>query len=99
VEQNYALAGEWYRRAAHHAPNLGGAGQARNRLGRLFLKGKRVNKNYVQAYLWLYVGGVMDLTEVTAQMTPAQEAGKIPCAIRRANYDDLGRLNLKAANV
>jgi hypothetical protein len=66
--------GEWYRRAAHHAPNLGGAGQARNRLGRLFLKGKRVNKNYVQAYLWLYVGGVMDLTEVTAQMTPAQIA-------------------------
>jgi hypothetical protein len=29
----------------------------------------------------------------------ASEAGKIPCAIRRANYDDLGRLNLKAANV
>jgi hypothetical protein len=74
VEQNYALAGEWYRRAADHAPNLGGAGQARNRLGQLFLKGKRVNKNYVQAYLWLYVGGVMDLTEVTAQMTPAQIA-------------------------
>jgi len=74
VEQNYALAAEWYRRAADHAPNLGGVGQARNRLGQLFLKGEGVNKNYVQAYLWLYVGGVMDLTDVTAQMTPAQVA-------------------------
>lgn len=74
VEQNYALAAKWYRKAADHAPNLGGAGQARNRLGQLYLKGEGVDKNYVQAYLWLYVGGVVDLTDVAAQMTPAQIA-------------------------
>lgn len=39
VEQNYRLAAEWYRKAAEHVPDLGGAGQARNRLGLLYMQG------------------------------------------------------------
>ena len=35
VEQNYKVAAEWYRRAAEHIPDLGGAGQGRNELGLL----------------------------------------------------------------
>jgi TPR repeat protein len=27
VKQNYVLAAEWYRKAAEHVPNFGGAGQ------------------------------------------------------------------------
>src|ERR1700722_8493356 len=35
VSQNYALAAKWYRKAAEHVPNRGGAGVARNNLGLL----------------------------------------------------------------
>src|ERR1700757_686306 len=50
VEQSYALAAEWYRKAAEHVPNLGGAGQGRNNLGNLYMEGLGVPKDYVQAY-------------------------------------------------
>jgi TPR repeat protein len=52
VEQNYALAAEWYRKAAEHVPNLGGAGQGRNNLGLHYMDGLGVPKDYVQAYMW-----------------------------------------------
>jgi TPR repeat protein len=52
VTQNYALAAKWYRKAAEHVPNLGGAGQGRNNLGMLYLDGLGVPKDYVQAYMW-----------------------------------------------
>jgi uncharacterized protein len=51
VTQNYALAAMWYRMAAEHVPNLGGAGQGRNNLGMLYLDGHGVPQDYVQAYM------------------------------------------------
>jgi TPR repeat protein len=74
VEQNYTMAVEWYRRAANHAADLGGAGIARRSLGRLYFEGQGIPKDYVQAYMWLYVGGVMDLEDVKSKMSPAQLA-------------------------
>jgi TPR repeat protein len=58
VEQNYAIAAEWYRKAAEHVPNLGGAGGGRNNLGNLYMEGLGVPKDYVQAYKWFSLAGV-----------------------------------------
>jgi hypothetical protein len=52
VEQSYVLAAKWYRKAADHVPDFGGAGQGRNNLGRLYLEGRGVPRDYVQAYMW-----------------------------------------------
>ena len=73
VEQNYALAAHWYRRAAEHVPNLGGAGQGRNNLGNLYMTGLGVSKDYVQAYMWFSLAGVDEnIADVQRKMTPAQ---------------------------
>jgi TPR repeat protein len=73
VEQNYALAAEWYREAAEHVPNLGGAGQGRNHLGLLYLAGLGVPQDYVQAYMWFSLAGVdQNIGEAADKMTPAQ---------------------------
>jgi hypothetical protein len=58
VEQDYALAAHWYRRAAEHVPNLGGAGQGRNSLGNLYMEGLGVPNDPVQAYMWFSLAGV-----------------------------------------
>jgi TPR repeat protein len=39
VSQNYVMAAKWYRKAAEHSPDMGGAGQGRNRLGMLYEDG------------------------------------------------------------
>jgi len=57
VEQNFKLAAEWYRKAAEHVPNLGGAGQGSNRLGLLYMEGRGVPRDYVQAYFWFSLNG------------------------------------------
>jgi hypothetical protein len=57
VEQNYRLAAEWYRKAGEHVPDLGGAGQGRNRLGLLYMQGLGVPRDYVQAYFWFSLDG------------------------------------------
>lgn len=57
VIQNYASAAKWYRKAAEHVPDLGGAGQGRNHLGLLYLDGHGVPKDYVQAYMWFILAG------------------------------------------
>jgi TPR repeat protein len=57
VEQNLKLAAEWYRRAAEYVPDLGGAHQGRNQLGLLYLEGRGVPKDYVQAYFWFSLNG------------------------------------------
>jgi len=46
VAQNYSLAARWYRKAAEHVPNLGGAGQGRNNLGMLYLDGHGVPRDF-----------------------------------------------------
>jgi TPR repeat protein len=73
VERNYVLAAKWYRKAANHVPDFGGAGQGRNRLGLLYLDGLGVPKDYVQAYMWFSLANVEEnLSYAKAQMTPAQ---------------------------
>jgi uncharacterized protein len=74
VSQNYAIAAKWYRRAAEHVPNLGGAGQGRNNLGLLYLDGRGVPKDYVQAYLWFSLAGESNayLPFAKDHMTPEQ---------------------------
>jgi hypothetical protein len=73
VQQNYILAAKWYRKAAEHVPDLGGAGQGRNNLGLLYLNGLGVPKDYVQAYMWFRLSNSdTNLTFAKAQMTPAQ---------------------------
>jgi hypothetical protein len=75
VTQNYALAAKWYRMAAEHVPDLGGAGQGRNNLEMLYLDGHGVPQDYVQGYMWFKVFGVEsnpNLSFAKAHMTPDQ---------------------------
>ena len=57
VKQDFHLAAKWYRKAAEHVPDLGGAGQGRNNLGMLYLNGGGVPQDYVQAYMWFSLSG------------------------------------------
>jgi TPR repeat protein len=73
VPQNYAQAAKWYRRAAEHVPDLGGASQGRNNLGMLYMKGLGVRKDYVQAYMWFRLGySEANLSYAKSQMNPGQ---------------------------
>jgi TPR repeat protein len=73
LEQNHALAAEWFLKAAEHIPNLGGAGQGRYHLGLLYMEGDGVPKDYVQAYMWFTVAEFDQFTAQAAEkMTPAQ---------------------------
>lgn len=76
VEQNYKLAAEWFRRAAVHVPDLGGAGQGRNRLGLLYMEGLGVPLDYVQAYFWFSLNGPEgNTTQAKTHLSPAQIRG------------------------
>src|SRR4030095_5550397 len=57
VEQNFKLAAEWYRKAAEHVPDLGGAGQGSNRLGLLYMEGRGLLQDYMQAYFCFSLNG------------------------------------------
>jgi uncharacterized protein len=73
VTQNYAIAAKWYKRAAEHVPNLGGAGQGRNNLGMLYLDGRGVPRDYVQSYMWFKLAGSeRNLSLAKAHLTPEQ---------------------------
>jgi TPR repeat protein len=78
VEQDYALAAEWYRKAAEHVPDLGGAGVGRSRLARLYMEGRGVPRDYVQAYMWSWIRDPKhetNLQDLESLMTPAQILG------------------------
>jgi uncharacterized protein len=73
VEQNYVQAAFWFRKAAEHVPNLGGAGQGRNNLGLLYADGHGVPKDYVQAYMWFSLAGNdSNISDIQNEMTPNQ---------------------------
>ena len=73
VSQNYALAAKWYKKAAEHVPNSGGAGAGRNNLGLLYLSGLGVPKNYVLAYMWFALASVGEnLKEAASHMSAPQ---------------------------
>jgi uncharacterized protein len=73
VEQNHTLAADWYRKAAEHVPNLGGAGQGRYNLGLLYMDGDGVPRDLVQAYMWFSLAGIdQEIAQAAEKMTPAQ---------------------------
>ena len=75
VPQNYALAANWFYKAAQHVPDLGGAGQGRNDLGLLYMDGDAVPKDYVQACMWFILADVDEnIKYIQRKMTPAQIA-------------------------
>jgi uncharacterized protein len=75
VSKNYVLAAKWYRKAAEHSPDMGGAGQGRNRLGMLYEDGLGVPKNLVLAYMWYSLTQFRgNLKEIECDMTRAQIA-------------------------
>jgi TPR repeat protein len=73
VEQNDVQAAYWFRKAAEHVPNLGGAGQGRNNLGNLYEEGNGVPRDYVQAYTWFSLAGSdRSIAYIQQKMTPEQ---------------------------
>ena len=75
-EQNFKLAAEWYRRAAEYVPDLGGAHQGRNQLGLLYMDGRGVPQDYVQAYFWFSLNGSGgNADEAREHLSPAQIRG------------------------
>jgi len=73
VEQNYVQAAHWFRKAAEHVPDLGGAGQGRNNLGNLYADGSGVPKDYVQAYMWFSLASTdRSIAWIQREMTPEQ---------------------------
>jgi len=73
MEQDYTQAAYWYRRAAEHVPDLGGAGQGRNRLGLLYLDGNGVPRDSVRADMWFILAGAdRNIAYAESDMTPAQ---------------------------
>jgi hypothetical protein len=72
VDQNYAEAAFWYRKAADHGPDLGGAGQGRNRLGLLYLEGRGVTQDYIEAYKWFALTGHNAELQVSDRMSKSE---------------------------
>src|SRR6266404_2997364 len=73
VEQDYKVAADWFRKAAEHVPDLGGAGQGRNRLGLLYMQGFGVLQDYAQAYFWFSLSGPKgNAREAKEHLTTAQ---------------------------
>ena len=73
VEQDYKVAADWFRKAAEHVPDLGGAGQGRNRLGLLYMQGFGVLQDYAQAYFWFSLSGPNgNAPEAKEHLTTAQ---------------------------
>ncbi len=71
--QNSTEAAKWYRMAAEHVPDLGGAGQGRTNLRLLYLNGDGVPRDYVQAYMWFKLtASQTNLPYAKAQMTSEQ---------------------------
>ena len=73
VKQDYGKAAYWFRRAAEHVPDLGGAGQGRNDLGILYAGGDGVPKDCVKAYMWFSLAGAdRNIADIQKQMTAEQ---------------------------
>ena len=73
VKQDYSLAAAWYRKAAEHVPDLGGAGQGRNNLGLLYMQGLGVPRDFVRAYMWILLAGTEgNLRQAKTKMTSSQ---------------------------
>src|SRR5216683_398375 len=73
IPQDYLLAAYWYRKAADHVPDLGGAGVGLNSVAQLYQEGHATQEDYVFVYLWFAVAGDADgLWNVTKKMNTTQ---------------------------
>jgi uncharacterized protein len=72
VKQSYEVAAKWFRKAAEHVPDLGGAGQGRQRLGQLYMEGLGVPCDYAQAYFWFSLRGPDMATDAKAHLSAEQ---------------------------
>jgi len=88
VQQDYDLAAYWYRKAADHVPDLGGAGVGLNSLAQLYLQGHATPQDYAFVYAWFSsVGDVEGMRGVAKRMNASQLAE----ARRRATQRSLPR--------
>jgi len=75
VPQDYGLAAYWYRQAADHTIDLGGAGQGANRLVQLYQDGHVTPQDYVFVYLgYAYVQDADGMRDVAQNMNASQIA-------------------------
>jgi TPR repeat protein len=72
VKQSYEIAAKWFRKAAEHVPDLGGAGQGRQRLGQLYMEGLGVPRDYAQAYFWFSLRGPDIAADAKAHLSAEQ---------------------------
>jgi len=91
VPQDYELAAHWYRKAADHTIDLGGAGVGANSLVQLYQDGYATPQDYVFVYLgYAYVGYTDGMEDVAQKMNVSQIADaqrrvrawakpKVPC--------------------
>jgi TPR repeat protein len=75
VPQDYAMAAYWYRKAADHALDLGGAGVGANSLVLLYQDGHATSQDYVFVYLfYAYTQDKDGMQEVAPKMSASQLA-------------------------
>jgi TPR repeat protein len=75
VPQDYGLAAYWYRKAADHTLDLGGAGVGANSLVQLYQDGHATSQDYVFVYLsYAYTQDKDGMQEVAHKMSASQLA-------------------------
>ena len=75
VPQDYGLAAYWYRKAADHTIDLGGAGVGANSLTQLYQDGHATPQDYVFVYLgYAYAQYADGMREVAQKMNASQIA-------------------------
>ena len=75
IRENYRVAAYWYRKAADHVPNLGGAGVGLSSLMQLYQEGHATQEDYVFVYVGFADFGDADgLRDVTKKMNSKQLA-------------------------
>jgi uncharacterized protein len=75
VPQDYPQAVSWYKKAAEHVPDYGGAGVARYNLGMVYLEGNGVSQDYMTAYMYFALANNKENMQWAAEkMTSSQIA-------------------------
>jgi hypothetical protein len=75
LPQDYRLAAHWYRKAADHVPDLGGAGVGLSSLALLYRHGHETPQDYPFVYVWyVSVGDADGMRDVTKKMNTSQLA-------------------------
>jgi TPR repeat protein len=73
IPENYRVAAYWYRKAADHVPDLGGAGAGLSSLVQLYREGHASKEDYIFLYVAFATGGDADgLRDVTEKMNSSQ---------------------------